>query len=221
MNLPEKSKKFEEMVTKAKLTGGFDFAKAVALAEKFEKKFIKSAQDAAAAKQHLTNVLTKMYRTLTGTGTDQASVDLAMKTLFPVIESMPSLSEENALAQAEKMYQYAIRNNRTHGMAEELFSAVEGLRGAMSSQPAVPAPSEQVAAAPAQTPAAKKVRHNYPRIDSNIQRKLNKLLGTNLDPDGDLGPLTTAALEKAKGKLNLSESTSLADTAKAVSQRVA
>jgi hypothetical protein len=216
MNLPDASKKFEQLVTRASKLLEFDFTSSLALASKFEQKFLKKAQDTGGAKQHLANVLTKAYRALTGRGTDQASADLATKTLFPIIESMPKLSDENALTQAKKMYQSLVRNQKTSVIAEELFTSIENLQNIIN------ATSNATANVPAPPPAnetGKQEEQKWIPIDPEIQRKLNKLLGTNLNPDGKLGPLTSGALERARKSLKLPEATTITEVAKAVDRR--
>jgi hypothetical protein len=211
MNLSDTAKKFEQLVDGANKSLRFDFAGSLALAEKFEQKFIKQAQDAA--KNHLVSVLTKAYRTLMTPGSDQASIDFASKTLYPVIESMPGASDESAAAQAQKMYQYLVRNKKTSAVAEELFAAIENLQNSANPYANVPPPPPAEQEVAQKTPAAK-----WPSINPDIQRKLNKLLGINLVPDGKLGPLTSSALQKAKGKLNLPENLAVNEVAEAVSR---
>lgn len=206
MNLFDRAKKFEQLSNAH--ANHYDFAKSLTLAEKFEKKFSKTAQQTEmneankARNQILKEISTHLQRN-PNLNAGQAAESLwnAEKPMY--LQELISVVENVASA--------LMRGNEANKQfaSNTLIPSIDSLRKLLSERPSIPTPSNGTTTEAPAVPSTP-TKSKYTPIPKDIQTKLNKLLAQPEDmsmlpikEDGILGPETMSALKTFKTKYNL------------------
>src|SRR5271165_1319922 len=202
MDLFDKAKKFAQSVN---IIGkNYNFSKSLALADKFDKKFNKSGQDANStysARKALVKLLTDRWTA------DQANFPIEARDLYSSLRyPQRELSFEDLANTATQIYQILMKSKDQGTLnfaTKNLVPYIDSLKLEVSKQPAIPAPSQEsiVKVPELQITPSKK----YPSIPKDIQTKLNQILVPTgdifpLKEDGILGSETQKALNAFKTK---------------------